>query len=130
MKEHTPKNIAASVKQRLMNISREREEAHGLTLNHFAVERFLYRISISSYRDRFVLKGARLFAVWTGRVYRPTRDIDFLGYEESDPERLTAILREICGVLLTLMTAFHLMRQVSRFRRFARSRSTAASACI
>ena len=43
------------------------------------MERILYQLSKSKYRDLFVLKGALLFEVWTERAHRPTRDIDLLG---------------------------------------------------
>ncbi len=69
---------AQSVKQRLLNL--RQREPYELTLIRFATERFLYRLSQSPHRDRFVLKGASLFAIWTGRPHRPTRDVDFLSF--------------------------------------------------
>ena len=67
----------------------------GLGLQRYAVERFLYRLGRSPHRERFVLKGATLFAIW-GTAYRPTRDLDFTGYGSSDPEDVVRALREIC----------------------------------
>lgn len=51
---------------------------------------------MSKYRDRFILKGALLLSVWAGDRFRPTRDLDLLGYDESSPERLAEVFRAIC----------------------------------
>lgn len=97
MKE-PPKNIAASVRARLLAGAHERKEDFNLTLQRYAAERFLYRLGASRYRERFVLKGAMLFALWGGSLYRATRDVDLAGYTEGDAGSLTAIIREICAV--------------------------------
>lgn len=76
----TTKNVAASIRQRLYNLSRERGEDFQLVLTRYGLERLLYRLGQSEYADRFVLKGAMLFAVWTDEVYRPTKDLDLLGF--------------------------------------------------
>lgn len=65
-------DLAASVRQRLLNQSQKLGEVFDLTLTRYAIERFLYRLTCSAYADQFVLKGAILFAVWTGQMYRPT----------------------------------------------------------
>jgi len=72
-------NLSASVRQRLLNLARERKEDFGFVLSRYGLERFLYRLSASPHRDLFVLKGALLLQVWTGETYRPTRDLDLLG---------------------------------------------------
>jgi hypothetical protein len=71
-------NVAASIRQRLLNLSRERKEDFGLVLTKYGLERILYRMAQSRYRELFVLKGALLFELWTEQRYRPTRDADFL----------------------------------------------------
>lgn len=58
------RNLAASVRQRLLNRAREQREDFGLVLTWYALERLLYRLSQSAHRERFVLKGALLFQVW------------------------------------------------------------------
>lgn len=58
-----PKNSAASILARLKNVSKERGLDHTQTLTQYAIERLLYRLSLSQYRDRFVLKGAMLFVL-------------------------------------------------------------------
>lgn len=85
-----------SIRHRLRNELRARGEDVGFGLQRYAIERFLYRLGRSRHRERYVLKGATLFAIW-GTAYRPTRDIDFTGYGSSDPQDVIAALREICN---------------------------------
>jgi hypothetical protein len=87
---------AASIRQRLRNELRARGEDVTLGLPRYAVERLLYRLGRSKHRERFVLKGATLFAIW-GTAYRPTRDVDFTGYGSSEPEDVIAAFRDICN---------------------------------
>jgi hypothetical protein len=77
-------NVAASARDRLLNRGRQTGEDFQFLLQRYAAERFLYRLGQSAHRARFVLKGAMLFALWGGSVYRPTRDLDFAGYGNSD----------------------------------------------
>ena len=91
-------NLAASVHARLLNGARERREDFNLTLGRYAVERFLYRISISEARDQFVLKGALLFDLWFDTPHRPTRDADFLGFGSMDAAALTQTIRAVCMI--------------------------------
>lgn len=93
--------MAASVRQRLLNLARERHEEFGLVLTKYGLERILYRISQSQHRDALILKGALLFELWTEQRYRPTRDADFLARGENSPERFAAIFREICELSVT-----------------------------
>jgi len=90
------KNRAASVLARLRTISQVRQEGFQLVLERYALERLLYRLSRSAHRERFVLKGAMLFAVWGQEAYRPTRDLDFLGYGPNEPSAVAECFREIC----------------------------------
>lgn len=96
MTNKTPRNMAASVRQRLVNKAREKKEDFNLVLTRYGLERLLYRLSVSSYRDQFVLKGAMLFQLWSGDTHRPTRDLDLLGHGDPSPERFQEILRGIC----------------------------------
>ncbi|MBU1750048.1 MAG: nucleotidyl transferase AbiEii/AbiGii toxin family protein [Chloroflexi bacterium] len=97
MSKADPANVAASVRQRLLNLSRARGEEFNLVLTRYATERLLYRLAQSPYADRFVLKGALLFALWMERPHRPTRDLDLLGYGDSSREALLGLFREVCG---------------------------------
>lgn len=85
-----------SIRQRLLNHARTAGEEFQLTLDRYAVERLLYRLSISRHRNDFLLKGAMLFRHWFNQEHRPTRDADFLGFGSPDPARIEAIVREIC----------------------------------
>ncbi|MBZ5631451.1 MAG: nucleotidyl transferase AbiEii/AbiGii toxin family protein [Acidobacteriia bacterium] len=91
-------NMAASVRERLLNLARERKEDFGLVLTKYGLERVLYRISRSKHREEFVLKGALLFELWTEQRYRPTRDADFLALGQNRPERFVEIFRETCEI--------------------------------
>jgi len=92
------KNLKKSIRQRLLNISRDKKEDFQLILIRFALERFLYRLSKSKHADQFILKGAFLFMAWTEQQYRPTRDLDFLCFGDNSAERLTRIFQEICCI--------------------------------
>lgn len=89
-------NLQASVAARLRNIARDRKTNFELVLRRYAIERLLYRLNLSPHRDRFVLKGAMLFAAWTGDPFRPTKDVDFLGFGESAAPAVAKTFREIC----------------------------------
>lgn len=91
-------NRIASIRQRLLDRARTRGEDFQLVLDRFAVERLLYRLSISTHQDQFLLKGAMLFALWFDQPHRPTRDADFLGFGSPDPARLAAIARDLCTI--------------------------------
>jgi predicted nucleotidyltransferase component of viral defense system len=93
----TPVNVAASVRARLLTVSKERREDYTLTLMNYAAERFLYRLSRSALREQFVLKGAMLFAVRIGEQYRPTRDLDLLGMGEATEAGVNRAIREIAA---------------------------------
>src|SRR6202020_1154530 len=93
-----PSNVAASVKQRLLNRARPQKEDFNLLLTKYALERVLYRISQSPHKDAFVLKGALLFELWTEQTHRPTRDADFLAQGDSSLERFQNIFQEICAM--------------------------------
>jgi predicted nucleotidyltransferase component of viral defense system len=90
--------MAASVRQRLLNLARDRGEDFGLVLTRYALERLMYRLSVSEHREQFILKGAMLFALWGGEPHRPTRDLDLLGHGAIDTRRLEQVFREVIGV--------------------------------
>lgn len=94
----TPTNMAKSVKDRLLNIARQEGQVFDVLLVRFALERLLYRLSVSEHRDRFVLKGGMLVTVWVEDDNRVTRDADFLGHGDPDPERLAEDFRDIMAI--------------------------------
>ena len=98
MSNRTPVNISASVRQRLLNICNKKGDDPNLILIRYSLERLLYRLSLSEYRNSFVLKGAALFVVWMNEQHRPTMDLDLLGKVEDTEGKLAEIFKEICRV--------------------------------
>jgi predicted nucleotidyltransferase component of viral defense system len=91
-----PRNLAASVRHRLMELARKQGEDFQLVLTRFIIERLLYRLFQSDYRTQFVLKGALLFRLWADQPHRPTRDLDLLGKGEASLEALTQVFADVC----------------------------------
>jgi hypothetical protein len=96
VKKDKPANLAASVRQRLLNLARTQKEDFQLVLTRYALERLLYRLGRSEHAGIFILKGAMLFQIWSNQRHRPTRDLDLLGRGESSIERFEQIFRDIC----------------------------------
>ncbi|OZB17791.1 MAG: hypothetical protein B7X53_05295 [Hyphomonas sp. 34-62-18] len=93
-----PTNIAASVRQHLLNLARSEGRDFQTLLVAFGLERLIYRLSKSPHRDKFVLKGGMLVTLWTTDPGRFTRDIDFLAFGETEDAALTAIFSEILAL--------------------------------
>ena len=91
-------NLSASILARLLTLAKQRGDDYSLLLNRFALERLLARISISPHADRFLLKGALLFALWYDTPHRPTRDADLLGFGPDDEANLIATFRDITAM--------------------------------
>lgn len=96
MSQDKPRDMAASVKARLLQISRTRREEFQSVLSRYAIERLLYRLSCSEYRPRFILKGANVFALWEGFAHRTTRDVDFLGFGVPEIQTTVQAFQAIC----------------------------------
>ena len=90
------RNIAASVHQRLLNKSRESARPFNELFQHYAIERFLYRLSRSPYAEKFILKGALMLMVWEVPAFRSTMDIDMLGKMKNSTDAITATVRNVC----------------------------------
>ena len=93
-----PKDIAASVRQRLLNLARQEEQVFDVVLVAFGLERLVYRLSVSEYRDRFVLKGGMLVTLWTADTGRFTRDIDFLAFGSDEEAELKDAFSKILAI--------------------------------
>ena len=91
-------NSPASVRQRLLNLAREKGQVFDVVLVTYGLERLMYRLSLSEHRDSFVLKGGLLVTLWIGDEHRVTRDADFLGFGEASEERLIAVFSEIMSL--------------------------------
>ena len=98
MKPYGPRNLAASVANRLRQRSRQLGEDHQYVLMRYGVERLMYRLSQSRYAEDFIVKGAMMFLVWAGTPYRPTKDLDLLAVGSASIERLADVFRELCAV--------------------------------
>jgi hypothetical protein len=91
-------NLSASILTRLLTLAKQRGDDYSLLLNRFALERLLARVSTSPHADRFLLKGALLFALWYDTPHRPTRDADLLGSGPDDEANLIATFREVAAM--------------------------------
>lgn len=91
-----PRNIAASVHQRLLDKSKGSARPFNELLQYYAIERFLYRMSRSPHAGKFILKGALMFLVWDVRASRSTMDIDMLGRMKNDLDAVITMVREVC----------------------------------
>lgn len=90
------KDISASVRARLLRIAKESNSDFNAVIIHYFQERFLYRLSISGYKDNFILKGGQLFRIYNMPDARPTKDIDFLGNNTAhDKDNLLQLIAEI-----------------------------------
>lgn len=97
MKRDIAKNVPASVRQRLLDIARDTGRPFGELFRYYAMERFLYRLSISPAGRKFVLKGALMLVAWKAPVSRPTMDIDLLARMENRIEDIASAIRMACS---------------------------------
>lgn len=95
----TIKNYGRSVKERLLNISRVEKYSSQLLISRYFQERLLYRLSVSEYKDKFILKGGALLYAHDGFQARPTLDIDFMAKNVSnDMANIKKIFQDICQI--------------------------------
>lgn len=92
------RNVGASVRAKLLNKARADKRDFTMVLTRFALERLLYRLSISTHADHFLLKGALLFDLWFDVPLRPTRDMDLLGFGLAEEPYLIAAFTEFCAL--------------------------------
>lgn len=97
MSKEKPTNVAASIRQKLLNLSHSQGRPFDEVLQFYAMERFLYRISLSEHKNQLILKGALMLIAWQAPSSRPTADLDFLGRHANDPEAVAAMVKEICS---------------------------------
>lgn len=129
-----PRNIGASVRQRLLNLAHARGQPLELLLTRYALERLLHRLSLSPHRSRFVLKGALLLTTWFDEPHRATRDLDLLGFGDPSEDALLAVFREVMAITVDDGVSFDTARlQIESIREGleyggSRLRTTAALA--
>lgn len=92
----TKRDLAASVRQRLLNQAHAQNRPFPELLQYYAMERFLYRLMQSAHASKFVLKGALLLVAWRAPLSRSTVDIDLLGRTSNELEAIRRIITEIC----------------------------------
>ncbi len=97
MKKSSIKDVATSVQHRLGNTMKQSGRPYMEILQHFAMERFLYRLSTSLYKDQFVLKGGYMLLALRAPISRPTMDIDLLGKHKKSIDEMVLVFREVCG---------------------------------
>lgn len=90
------KNLGASIRARLLNKAKSEGVDFQLLLTRYALERLLYRLSISTEKEHFLLKGALLFDLWYDVPLRPTRDIDLLGFGLAEIPHLLTVFKNLC----------------------------------
>ena len=88
---------AMQLKAIVKNMAKEKKIAAQLVLQNYMLERFLERVSLSSYRENFIIKGGFLIASMVGLDTRATMDMDatIKGY----PVNEETIQNMIMGIL-------------------------------
>ncbi len=98
MSDRVLKNIPASIRQRLLNKAKDDNRPFNELLQYYAMERFLYRLSVSQHSERFILKGALMLRVWQAPEIRPTMDIDMLGITSNSEAEIAAQFTDVLFV--------------------------------
>ncbi|MBS0622246.1 MAG: nucleotidyl transferase AbiEii/AbiGii toxin family protein [Verrucomicrobia bacterium] len=91
------KNLSESVYNKLKNIALAKNRPMQEMLRYYAMERFLYRLSVSPYKGSFFLKGGLMLMVWDPTTHRATVDIDLLAKANNSIENISRILKEVCA---------------------------------
>lgn len=96
------KNLAESVLQRLKNHAKTTQRRTDELLRYFAIERFLYRLSLSQHSSKFFLKGGLTLKAWEISNHRATLDIDLLGKTQNSLQNIKDIIIDICNFEVAL----------------------------
>ena len=93
------KRNTMSLKALINNIAKENKVSAQSVLQTYMLERFLERISISKYKDNFILKGGMLISAVLGIDSRTTMDMDttIKGFKLTE-ENVSKIINEICNI--------------------------------
>ncbi len=90
-------NVAASVDQRLLNLASNENRSIVDVRARYVMERFLYRLSLSPYRDAYLLKGAVALQSLAESTYRQTKDVDLQGQFHAEPQVVQEHFRTVLG---------------------------------
>lgn len=90
---------SVQLKDRLKNISKEKEVDFNTLLRLFMYERFLERLALSKYKDNFILKGGFYLSSFFGVENRSTMDIDAAFHNANfTEENLVQMIEEIISI--------------------------------
>lgn len=102
-------HTAKQLKDKVKNLSGGNSNVAQSLIRNYIMERFLERVSLSKYRNNFILKGGVLVASIVGVDMRATMDIDTtvraLPFNEQDARK---IIEEICDVEIDDGVSFHI----------------------
>jgi len=90
------RNVAASIKARLLKIARERGEEFQSVLDRYVMERFLWRLGRTAGGQRCVVKGGVLLGLWMEEPHRSTRDVDLTLAGDQDEAVVRNIFEDVC----------------------------------
>lgn len=106
-------NTAKQLKDLIRNLSKKKSADAQILMRNYMMERFLERISVSQYKDKFILKGGMLVAAMVGLDARATMDIDAtIKGADVNVEAVERIIEEIVSVSLEDGVTFH-VKQIS-----------------
>ena len=105
------KRNAMSLKAIINNIAKENKISAQSVLQTYMLERFLERISISKYKDNFILKGGMLISAMLGIDSRTTMDMDttIKGFKLAE-ENISNIINEICNIKIDDEVTFEVQK--------------------
>lgn len=105
------KRNAMSLKAIINNIAKENKISAQSVLQTYVLERFLERISISKYKDNFILKGGMLISAMLGIDSRTTMDMDttIKGFKLTE-ENISNIINEICNIKIDDEVTFEVQK--------------------
>lgn len=105
------KRNAMSLKAIINNIAKENKISAQSVLQTYMLERFLERISISKYKDNFILKGGMLISAMLGIDSRTTMDMDttIKGFKLTE-ENISNITNEICNIKIDDEVTFEVQK--------------------
>lgn len=95
---HVVTNMGHSVRVRLKNLAKAGHRDVAYLFQRYAFERFYWRIGKSPFADRFILKGAFLFILWMGPMFRVTQDTDLESTLRPDLDGMKAVFAEIASL--------------------------------
>ncbi len=99
MSKNIISNIEKSIHAKLKMKAKDKKIDVNILMIRYALERFLFRLSLSDYKEKFILKGAMLFLMWSDESFRTTKDSDFLMLERVEKESIKEIIKEICSIV-------------------------------